>query len=147
MVVLICSIKETTSRYFPGSPVVKNPPCNAGVTGLTPGPGTKIPHATGQPSSPATATESTSSKAQAPQLVSPWAAMKDARWRQNPACCNQEPTQPNKKSVRRAKQDGGGERTLRSSALRSTPERRVGGADSWYSGVQTPRMGNPLPGE
>ena len=31
MVVLICSIKETTSRYFPGSPVVKNPPCNAGV--------------------------------------------------------------------------------------------------------------------
>ena len=28
---------------FPGGPVVKNLPCNAGDAGSTPGPGTKIP--------------------------------------------------------------------------------------------------------
>ena len=33
---------------FPGSPVVKNLPCNTGDTGLIPGPGIEIPHATGQ---------------------------------------------------------------------------------------------------
>jgi len=33
---------------FPGGPVVKNPPCNAGDMGLIPGWGTKIPHAAGQ---------------------------------------------------------------------------------------------------
>ena len=33
---------------FPGGKVVKNPPANAGDTGWTPGPGTKIPHASGQ---------------------------------------------------------------------------------------------------
>ena len=33
---------------FPGGPVVKNPPSNAGDTGSIPGWGTKIPHATGQ---------------------------------------------------------------------------------------------------
>ena len=30
---------------FPGRPVGKNPPCNAGSTGSAPGWGTKIPHA------------------------------------------------------------------------------------------------------
>ena len=35
-------------RDFPGGPAVKNPPSNAGDTGLIPGWGTKIPHATGQ---------------------------------------------------------------------------------------------------
>ena len=30
---------------FPGGPVVKNPPANAGDTDLIPGFGTKIPHA------------------------------------------------------------------------------------------------------
>ena len=30
---------------FPCGPVAKNPPCNAGDTGSTPGQGTKIPHA------------------------------------------------------------------------------------------------------
>ena len=35
-------------RDFPGGPVVKNPPSNAGDVGLIPGWGTKIPHATGQ---------------------------------------------------------------------------------------------------
>ena len=33
---------------FPGGPVVKNPPANAGNMGSIPGPGTKIPRALGQ---------------------------------------------------------------------------------------------------
>ncbi|XP_055441260.1 uncharacterized protein LOC129655187 isoform X2 [Bubalus kerabau] len=36
---------RTNSRDFPGGPVVKNPPCNAGDQGSIPGRGTKIPHA------------------------------------------------------------------------------------------------------
>ena len=32
-------------RDFPGSPVVQNPPSNAGDVGLIPGQGTKIPQA------------------------------------------------------------------------------------------------------
>ena len=32
-------------RDFPGGPVVKTPPSNAGGTGSIPGPGTNIPHA------------------------------------------------------------------------------------------------------
>ena len=35
-------------RDFPGGPVVKNPPSNAGDVGLIPGWETKIPHAAGQ---------------------------------------------------------------------------------------------------
>ena len=34
-------------KDFPGDPVVKNPPSNAGDAGLIPGQGTKIPHAVG----------------------------------------------------------------------------------------------------
>ena len=34
-------------RDFPGGPVVKNPPSNAGGAGLIPGQGAKIPHASG----------------------------------------------------------------------------------------------------
>ena len=44
---------------FPGGPVVKNPPCNAGDTGSIPGQGTKIPHAAGHLSPPATTAELT----------------------------------------------------------------------------------------
>ena len=33
---------------FPGGPVVKNLPCNAGDVGSIPGQGTKIPHVTEQ---------------------------------------------------------------------------------------------------
>ena len=44
-------------RDFPGGPVVKNPPSNAGDVGLIPGQGTKIPHAMGQLSPHATTTE------------------------------------------------------------------------------------------
>ena len=37
-------------KDFPGGPVVKNLPCNAGDAGSIPGLGTKIPYATEQPS-------------------------------------------------------------------------------------------------
>ena len=42
---------------FPGGPVVKNPPSNAGDVGSIPGWGTKIPHAAGQLSPRATTGE------------------------------------------------------------------------------------------
>ena len=44
---------------FPGGPVLKNPPSNAGATGSIPGRGTKISHAVGQISPHATTTELT----------------------------------------------------------------------------------------
>ena len=44
---------------FPGGPVVKNPPSNAGDAGSIPGWGAKIPHATGQLSPCATTTQLT----------------------------------------------------------------------------------------
>ena len=47
--------KET--QDFPGGPVVKNLPCNAGDTGSIPGQGTKIPHALGKLSLHAAITE------------------------------------------------------------------------------------------
>ena len=40
-----------TLRDFPGDPVVKNPPQNAGDVGLIPGLEMKVPHASGQLSS------------------------------------------------------------------------------------------------
>ena len=46
-------------RNFPGGPVAKNPPYNAGDAGSIPGQGTKIPHAMGQLSPRATTTELT----------------------------------------------------------------------------------------
>ena len=42
---------------FPGGPVIKNPPYNAGDAALIPGQGTKIPRATEKLSPPATTTE------------------------------------------------------------------------------------------
>ena len=44
-------------RDFPGGPVSKNPPCNAGDVGSISGLGTKIPHTTEQLSPRVTATE------------------------------------------------------------------------------------------
>ena len=46
--ILECFIKIILLRNFPGGPVVKNPPSNAGDAGSIPGQGTKIPHAVGQ---------------------------------------------------------------------------------------------------
>ena len=40
--------RQTKSGLFPGGPVVKNLPSNAGDAGSSPGRGTKIPHAKGQ---------------------------------------------------------------------------------------------------
>ena len=45
-------------RNFPGGPVVKNLPCNAGDVSSIPGQGTKIPHAPGQLSLSTTTRES-----------------------------------------------------------------------------------------
>ena len=56
---------------FPGSPMVKNPPSNAGDTGSIPGGVTKIPHALGQLSPHATTTEPALPGACAPQLEKP----------------------------------------------------------------------------
>ena len=49
-------------QAFLGGPVAKNPPSNAGDTGSISGQGTKIPHATGQPSVCTTPTEPLCSK-------------------------------------------------------------------------------------
>ena len=35
----VCVLKETVGGDFPGGPVVKNPPANAGDIGSIPGPG------------------------------------------------------------------------------------------------------------
>ena len=78
---------------FPGGPVVKNTPSNAGDTGSIPGRGTKIPHAAGQLSPRAATTDPMRSGACAPQLgrspcaatKSPRAAMKD------PTCRKKDP--------------------------------------------------------
>ena len=42
---IVCHIAPTGLAHFPGCPVVKNPPCNAGDVGLTLGWRTKILHA------------------------------------------------------------------------------------------------------
>ena len=43
---------------FPGGPMIKNPPCNAGDVGSIPGWGTKMPHAAEKLSLRATTRES-----------------------------------------------------------------------------------------
>ena len=53
---------------FPGGPVVKNLPSNAGDAGSIPGWGTKIPHAEGHLSLCAATAEPTCSGTHAPQL-------------------------------------------------------------------------------
>ena len=63
-------IVKKNKQDFPGGPVIKNLPCNAGDVGSIPGQGTKIPHALEQLSLCATATEPTCSAACAPQLES-----------------------------------------------------------------------------
>ena len=51
------AIKSDQKGEFPGGPVVKNPPSNAGDTGSIPGRETRIPHAAGQLGLRATTTE------------------------------------------------------------------------------------------
>ena len=101
---------------FPGGPVVKNPPSNAGDVGSIPGWGTKIPHATGQLSPhvpqlqlarlneralPQT-TEPTCSGAPAPQLER---ENLHATTGEKPACCKEEPTHHNEKDPTRLSED------------------------------------------
>ena len=69
-------------RDFPGGPVVKNPPSNAGDVGSIPGRGTKIPHAMGQLSLLAATTEPACSGAHVSQLESTCATTTE------PACRN-----------------------------------------------------------
>ena len=54
-------------KHFPGGPVVKNLPSNAGDEGSILGRGTKIPHAAGQPGSSTSTTEPVHSGAYRPQ--------------------------------------------------------------------------------
>ena len=73
----LSSDKKTQSWDFPGGPVVKNQPSNAGDVGSIPGQGTKIPHAAGQLSLCATTTElapqlePTCRKLQSPRALEP----------------------------------------------------------------------------
>ena len=63
-------VKSLKIWDFPGAPVVKNLPANAGDTGSNPSPG-KIPHATEQPSPGATTTEPMCPGAFVPQQEKP----------------------------------------------------------------------------
>ena len=78
---------KPASRDFPGGPVVKNPPSNAGDTGLIPGPGTKIPHVVGQLSPRTATTESACCNYKAHTL---WSL--GATTREKPVHHNEEPT-------------------------------------------------------
>ena len=55
----LTQILKDLPRDFPGGPVIKNPPCDAGDTGSIPGQGTKIPHTTEKLSPRTTTREST----------------------------------------------------------------------------------------
>ena len=74
---------------FPGGPVVKNPPSNAGDVGSIPGRGTKSPHAPEQLSPHATSTEPMchNYRAHMPQLK----RSLHATTREKPACHDEEP--------------------------------------------------------
>ena len=56
---------------FPGGPVLKNPPSNAGDAGSIPGRGIKIPHATGQLSPRASRREPECPKRRSPRTLEP----------------------------------------------------------------------------
>ena len=86
------TIKKQYSWDFPRGPVVKNPPYNAGDTGLTHGQGTKIPHATGQLSPCAATTEPACRKLQSPRTTT----------RENPVHRKEEPAAPQRKILRAA---------------------------------------------
>ena len=121
---LCLELESVDCRDFPGGPVVKNPPSNAGDMGSIPGWGTKIPHAVGQLSPRAATTELACLKerarmpqttepmcpgARAPQLErenlhtitreKPESRNERCRTpqRRTPPCCNQDLTQPKNK--------------------------------------------------
>ena len=80
----MCRGREIWKRLvggFPGGPVVRNLPCNAGDTGFIPGWGTKIPRATERLSSCATTTEPVYSRVRVLRLQKP----------AQPGACSPEP--------------------------------------------------------
>ena len=85
--------KRDIFQDFPGGPVVKNPSCDAGETGSTPGWGTKIPHAVGQPSPHATTREPVCHNYRAHVL---WSL--HATTREKPMHHNEEPAPHNERS-------------------------------------------------
>ena len=97
---------------FPGGPVVKNLPYNAGESGLIPGQGTKIPHAVGQLNPGTTTTEFTcvNERTRVPQTTEPTRSgacaphlereNPHAITREKPARHDEEPTHHNERSRR-----------------------------------------------
>ena len=86
-------VKNCPNWDYPGGPVVKNPPSNAGDEGSIPHRGTKILHAMGQLSPCTATTEPMHSRACTPLERSPRAIMKSPRdATKDPACCNKDPT-------------------------------------------------------
>ena len=87
--------KNAHFRDFPGCPVVKNLPSNAGDVGSIPGRGTKIPHAAGQLSSHTTTTELLHliERSLVPQTTEPtrFGTCAPQLEREKPACHNKEP--------------------------------------------------------
>ena len=90
---------------FPGGPVAKNPPSNAGDSGSIPGQGTEVPHDAGQLSPRSTTTEPASLNERAHALWSPRATTREKPvhchedptcLNEDPACHNEDPMQPNK---------------------------------------------------
>ena len=105
---ILCSHKKN-DRHFPGSPVVKNPPYNAGDAGLISDQGTKIPHATGQLSLHTTTTESLPAAnyrahalwnphATTTEPTCPGACMPQLEKRKSAATTRENPTHCNKRS-------------------------------------------------
>ena len=74
--------------HFPGSAVVKNPPANAGDTGLSPGPGRSYMPRSNQAHAPQLL--SLSSTAHEPQLRSPRATTAETHKKRSH--CNEKPT-------------------------------------------------------
>ena len=90
----ICILESLSPQWdFPGGPVVRNLPANAGDMGLIPGLGAKIPHAERQLSPCAPTTEPTCSRAFLPQLLKftklePILCNKRSHCSEKPADCN-----------------------------------------------------------
>ena len=91
-------VKKIKSRVlwswdFPGGPVVKNPPWDAGDVGSIPGQGTKMPHAVEQPSLHTAATKACA-------LWSRCATARESMGHRKRSCwCNEDPTVQFSRSV------------------------------------------------
>ena len=89
---------KRTALGFPDGPVVKNPPCNAGDMGSMLGPGTKIPHASGQLSLWGATPAVYALQREANTMRSRnWRVSPAHHNKRKPACSNKDPAQPKKK--------------------------------------------------